>query len=202
MNPQQQRIGIMVLAGIFGVMVLIGLGIALFQSQKGKVITTITPNDAIVKLDGREVKGDDTHFVDPGKHQFVITRQAFIEKKVDFEIKAGETQTMELFIVPDETAGLEWVKQNPEQAMQLDGFMSNEYNANADRVYKGNQILSALPIIDGTFRIDQGFSKTGRDFALYIQANDQEARTAAIETLKYLGYDPSAFEIIYTTPGQ
>ena len=200
MNPQQQRIIIMTLAGLFGLIVLIGVGWTIFQSQRGKVVTTITPHDATVKLDGREVKGNATHFIEPGKHQFVISRTAFVEKKVDFEIKAGETKNIDLFIIPDEAAGLEWVKQNPEEASALDGRVSQEYTQESERVFSSNQILSQLPITDTGFRIDHGFSKTGRDFALYIQSADEAGRVAALETLKYMGYDPANYEIIYTTP--
>lgn len=200
MTPKQQRIVIFVLAGIFSVLVLIGLGFAVFQSTKGRVdIVALTPSDATVTLDGNKVEKG-THYVDPGKHTFVVSRTAFTEKKIDFEIKAGETQTFDLYIFPEGGAGLEWVKQNPDQASVLDGYYSNEYEQEANRVYDNNQILSELPLIDGTFRIDHGLSKTGRDFALYIQAADQEGRTAALETLKYMGYNPDNFEIIYVTP--
>jgi len=200
MNPQKQRIVLMVLAGIFGLLVLIGVGLTIYQSQKGKVVTTITPHDATVKLDGREIPGNGTQFVEPGRHEFVITRTAFVEKKIPFEIKAGETQNFDLFIVPDENAGLEWVKQNPNEAMELDGRMSQEYIEEGERLFASHQILSELPIVDRLFRISHGTSKTGKDFALYIQASDQEGRTAALETLKYMGYDPVNYEIIYTQP--
>lgn len=200
MTPQQQRIIIIVLASLFGLLVLIGLGWTIFQSQKGKVvIVSITPTDATVKLDGNNIQKG-THYIDPGTHKFVISRTAFTEKTIDFEIKAGETQNFDLYIFPDGGAGQEWTKQNPDEAAALDGYFSREYEQEAERVYDANQILSALPIIDGTFRIDHGVSKTGRDFALYIQASTSEDRTAAIETLRYLGYTPESFEIIYTTP--
>lgn len=200
MNSQQQRIIIMVLAGIFGLMVLIGIGYAIFQSQKGKVTYNVTPKDATVKLDGRTIPGEGTELVEPGKHQFVISRPAFTEKKVDFEIKAGESKGFDLFVIPDETAGLEWVKQNPEEASELDGKVSQEYLQEADRITNSNQIFKDLPIIDRTFRINHGRSEKGNDFALYIQASDQAGRDDALATLLYLGYDPKNFEIIYVTP--
>lgn len=202
MTPERQRIIIMALAGIFGILMLIGLGFTIFRSQQGKVVVNaITPNDATVKLDGTDVKAG-THYVTPGKHQFVLTRAAFVEKKIDFEIKAGETKGFDLYIVPDEDAGLEWLKQNPDEGMILDGYVSNAYEEDAQRVYTNNQILHELPITETNFRIDHGVSKKGGDFAIYIQAEDDAGRVAAIETLKYLGYDPDKFEIIYTAPAQ
>jgi hypothetical protein len=201
MKPEQQRIIIMVLAGIFGIMVIIGVGYAIYQSQKGKITYNTTPKDAIVKLDGQEVPGSGTKLVEPGKHQFVITRSAFVEKKIDFEIKAGESKGFDLFIIPNDNAGLEWVKQNPEEASELDGKVSNEYIETAERITNSHQILKDLPIAEATFRINHGRSEKGNDFALYIQAADQAGRDDALATLDYLGYDPKNFEIIYTTPG-
>ena len=200
MNPQQQRIIIMVFAGIFGLMVIIGVGFAIFQSQKGKVTYNVVPKDSTVKLDGRQVAGAGTEFVDPGKHQFVITRPAFVEKKVDFEIKAGESKGFDLFVVPDEGAGIEWVKQNPEEASELDGKVSQEYIQESERITSSHQIFKDLPIIDSTFRINHGRSEKGNDFALYIQASDQTGRDNALATLQYMGYDPKNFEIIYVAP--
>jgi len=201
MNQQQQRILIMIFAGLFGLLILIGVGLTIYNSQKGKVvITSIAPQDATVKLDGKDIKKG-THYIEPGKHQFVMSRAAFTEKKVDFEIKAGETKGFELYIRPvDDNAGVEWEMQNPDEASEIDGYSSREYERESQRVFTDNQILSELPIMDSTFRIDHGFSKTGRDFALYIQAADDAGKTAALETLKYLGYDPDKFEIIYTQP--
>lgn len=201
MSPQKQRLIIMILAGFFGLLIIIGVAITLFNSQKGKiVIRDIAPHDATVKLDGNELK-EGTHYVEPGKHQFVISRAAFNEKKFDIDIKAGETQGFDLYITPvDDSVGVAWAEQNPEEAMKIDGYGSAEYNRESERVFDNNKILSQLPIIDRGFRIDHGFSKQNRDFALYIQSADEEGKAAALLTLESLGYDPKNFEIIYTQP--
>ena len=200
MSPQQQRILIMLAAGLFGLLIIIGVGLTIYNSQKGRVnIAALTPADATVKLDGREVKKG-THYVEPGKHQFVISRAAFYEKKVDFEIKAGETQNFDLYIIPDENAGVDWALQNPDEASVIDGYSSREYERESNRVFESNQILSEIPILGTGFRIDHGFSKTGRDFALYIQSTDEAGKQAALDTLSVMGYDPKNFEIIYTQP--
>gem|GEM_PF-4933586 len=201
MNPQKQRLLIMILAGVFGLLILIGVGFTIFTSQKGKVIIVkILPHDATIKLDGREVKTG-IHYVNPGKHQFVITRAVFKDKTVNFEIKASESQNFELYTRPiDDSAGAAWAQQNPEEAREIDGYDSRAYEENARRVFDSNQILSELPILDNQFRIDQGFSKTGKDFALYIQTTDDAGKAAALDTLRTMGYDPNKLEIIYTTP--
>jgi hypothetical protein len=201
MSPQKQRLIIMLLAGFFGLLIIIGVAITLLNGQKGKVvIRDITPHDATVKLDGNVV-GKGTEYVEPGKHQFVLTHPAFKEKKVDFEIKAGETQGFDIWSVPlDDSVGRAWLEQNPEEAMKIDGYGSAEYIRESERVFDNNAILSELPIIDRGFRIDHGFSKEGRDFALYIQSADEEGKQAALDTLEYMGYDPKNFEIIYTQP--
>lgn len=200
-NPQKQRLAIMILAGFFGLLIIAGVAMTIFNNQQGKiVIRDITPLDSTVTLDGNSIKKG-THYIKPGKHQFVINRAVFTEKKIDFEIKAGETQGFDLFITPlDDTAGEQWALQNPEEAYKIDGFASERYMNESARVFDNNKILSELPIIDRGFRIDHGFSKQGRDFALYIQSADEEGKNAALETLSSMGYDPKNFEIIYTQP--
>lgn len=200
MNQQKQRLLIMIFAGIFGLLILVGVGFAIFQSQKGKVvIAKLTPQDATVKLDGAEIKKG-THYVEPGKHKFEISRTAFKNRTQEFEIQAGETQNFDLYTAPDGDAGLQWAEQNPEEASELDGYMSREYEAASQRIVDSNEIFKDLPIMDAGFRIDHGLSEKGRDFALYIQSDDDAGKQAAIDTLVYMGYDPTKYEIIYTKP--
>jgi hypothetical protein len=199
MTPQKQRLLIMVAAGFFGLLIIIGLIFTLWQGQQGKVIIKdVTPSDSTMKLDGQEIKKG-THYITPGKHQFVVTRQVFKDQTVDFEIKGGETREFEFFLFSDESAGLEWVKQNPEEAAKLDGEMSRRYEEAVDNTTK-YEIMNDLPILDRYFRIDKGLSEKGNDFALYIQSGSEEGKAAALETLEYMGYDPKNFEIIYTQP--
>jgi hypothetical protein len=199
MSPQKQRLIIMILAGFFGLLIIVGLIITFMRSQQGKVtIKDVTPSDSVMKLDGQEIKKG-THYITPGKHQFVVTRQVFKEQKIDFEIKGGETREFEFFLFSDESAGLEWNLQNPEEAAKLDGEMSRRYEEAVDRSTK-YEIMNDLPIIDRYFRIDKGLSEKGNDFALYIQSGTEEGKADALATLEYMGYDPKNFEIIYTKP--
>jgi len=199
MTPQKQRLIIMILAGFFGLLIIVGLIFTFMRSQQGKlVIKDVTPSDSVVKLDGQEIKKG-THYITPGKHQIVVTRQVFKEEKVDFEIKGGEAREFEFFLFSYESAGLEWVKQNPEEAAKLDGEMSRRYEEAVDKSTK-YEIMNDLPILDRYFRIDKGLSEKGNDFALYIQSGSEEGKAAALETLEYMGYDPKNFEIIYTQP--
>ena len=197
MTPQQKKLVIFVLSGIFGILVIASIALAIFQSQQGKVTYTSLPGDITLRLDGKDIPTNGTMFVAQGKHEFIATRRAFDEKKIPFEIAKGETKNFDIYIFPNGDAGLDWVEQNPGEASALDGIVSNEYNNRATSVRDNNPILEILPIIDGSFRIDQGLSKTGKDFALYVQFGNEESKNAALATLRYFGYDPENFEIIY-----
>lgn len=187
-------------AAVFGLMVIVGIFFAYQQSQMGRLITASTPSDLTLTLDGKQIAPSGQIFIEPGKHELLAQRRAFTERKIEFEIAKGETKEMTIYIFPEGGAGEEWAKQNPEEASELDGFISNDYEQKTEEAFEANPILEKLPIVDRTFRIDQGISPTGKQFALYIQAADQEARDSALATLRYYGFDPAIYEIIYVTP--
>lgn len=184
----------------FGAMILLAIFFWYQQSQMGRVVTAATPTDLTLMLDGKPIAATGQIFVTPGKHELFATRRAFVDKKIEFEIAKGETKEITVFLLPDGSAGEEWVKQNPDQASVLDGIISNDYEQQTEEAFDSYPILSDLPIIDRTFRINHGQSQTGKAFALYIQAGDQTGRDDALATLRYYGYDPADYEIIYTTP--
>ncbi len=199
MNKQQKFI-LIGAAAAFGLMILLSVFFWYQQSQMGRVVTAATPNDLTLTLDGKPITATGQVFVSPGKHELFATRRAFTDKKIEFDIAKGETKEITVFLLPDGNAGLEWVKQNPDQASELDGIISNDYENQTEQAFNDYPILSDLPIVDRTFRISHGESKTGKAFALYIQAGDQTGRDDALATLRYYGYDPALYEIIYTTP--
>lgn len=196
----KQRLIIVLGAIFFGLMVIVALFFAYQQSQMGRLVTASTPKDLTLTLDGKQIAPTGQIFIEPGSHELVATRSAFKEKRIPFDIAKGETKEITVFIFPEGGAGQEWVRQNPNEASELDGIISNEYEATTSNAFNGNQILRQLPMIDKTFRIDHGLSKTGREFALYIQATDQAAREDALATLQYYGFDPAQYEIIYLDP--
>ncbi|HVI68832.1 MAG TPA: hypothetical protein VM581_00050 [Magnetospirillaceae bacterium] len=202
MSPKQQRFLIICATVLFGLMVIVAIFFAYQQSQMGRVVITSTPTDLTLTLDGKPIAPTGQVFVSPGKHELVASRSAFTAKTIEFDIAKGEKKEIPVFLLPEGAAGLEWVKQNPDQASALDGLISNEYEEKTQKVFADNKILQKLPIVDRTFRIDHGISKTGKQFALYIQATDQAGRDDALATLRFYGYDPAAYEIIYTNPNQ
>lgn len=200
MTPKRQKQLLIGAAVLFGLFVVVGLFFAYQQSQMGRLITASTPTDLTLTLDGKQIAPTGQVFVNPGKHELFAKRTAFGERKIEFDIAKGETKEITVYIFPEGAAGQEWAKQNPDQASVLDGFISNDYEEKTEKVFNDNTILEKLPIVDRTFRIDHGMSQTGKQFALYIQAADQAARDDALATLRFYGYDPALYEIIYTTP--
>lgn len=199
MNKRQLLIAAAI---FFGLLVIAALFFTYQQSQMGRLVTASTPKDLTLLLDGKPIAPTGQVFIEPGKHELTASRAAFGEKKIPFEIAKGETKEITVYIFPEGGAGEEWVKQNPDAAAALDGFVSNEYENEVQQVFSAHPILQRLPIIDRTFRISQGVSNTGRDFALYIQAADQGGRDDALATLKFYGHNPADFEIIYINPNQ
>lgn len=199
MNKKQKFLLIGAAVG-FGLMIILSIFFWHQQSQLGRLVTAATPDDLTLTLDGKPIAPTGQVFIEPGKHELFATRRAFKDKRIEFEIAKGETKEITVFILPDGGPGLEWVKQNPDQASELDGIISNDYEDQTQQAFDSYPILSDLPIVDRTFRISHGKSETGKAFALYIQAGDQTGRDDALATLRYYGYDPADYEIIYTTP--
>ncbi len=199
---KKQKLVLIGFSILFVIMVAVGIYFAAVQSQMGRVMTDVTPADSTLKLDGKEIPISGQTYVTPGKHELTASRDAFTSKTTTFEIAKGEAKSFNMYLLPDGSAGEQWLKDHPEQAYKIDGLIGKEYTELGEKVTAANKILQDLPIIDGTFRIDQGASKTGKDFALYIQAADQTGRDNALATLKLYGYEPSFYEIIYVTPDQ
>lgn len=198
MNRNQKLI--LIIGVIFVVMIAIGLGGAYMQSQQGKVIITTVPNDSTVTLDGKTINNNGPVYIQPGKYTIKASRNLFRDQSKDFTIKAGETQSVQFYLLSDGDAATQWLSDHPDQASAIEGYYGAQIENKGTALYNNNTILSQLPVIDATYRIDYGNSQKGGQFALYIQAADQSGRADALDWMRTYGFDPTKYEIIWVDP--
>jgi hypothetical protein len=204
MDTHQRRF-IFIAGGIFIALIVVSLLFFFLQSRMGRLIVTLVPNDGTVTVDGKPIAANGTTFVAAGKHTIVAHRDYFVDQKQDFTISSGENKAFSFYLLTGGSGpGLEWLKQHPDQASEIEGYYGQQIEQQSNKLYNNNPILSQLPILDTDFRIDYGLSKKNpkdpQAFALYVQATTQDGRDHALLTLQYFGYDPAKFEIIYVDP--
>jgi len=198
----KQRTLIVIAASIFSTIVVVAFALFLVQSRLGKLITVAFPTDLTLTLDGKNIAATGTTFVEPGDHTLSATRGGFKEQKQSFTIKSGQTQTFSFYLLVDDQAGADYLQKHPNEAAAIEGVQSKEFDQQSNALFNNNAILTQLPIIDNTFRIDYGVSqkKPPTAFALYIQVSDQQGRNDAKDWMVTNGYDPQKYEIIYVDP--
>lgn len=201
MNSIQRRV--LIVVAIIIPIAFIAWGI--IEATTSRVTVDAVPYDMELRLDGKQVPayGGPVRMA-PGSHEFVAKRNGFGERTIKFDIKAGENKDMQVYLYPNSAEGEKWLKENPEQATKLEGETGKQLREQSSQRTIKYPILEQLPVIDPTFRIDYGVSKKNPDdpssVALYIQALDQEGRNNAIDWIRYNGYKPEDYEIIYVTP--
>lgn len=153
---KKQRIILIVAVVIFVIMIAIGLGGSVLQSQMGKLVVTSIPDDSTVTLDGKPIKSNGTTYTQPGKHTIKATRNQFKDQTQNFSIVSGETKAFNFYMLSDGDAGHQWLKDHPDQASAIEGYYGTQIFNKATALYENNVILQQLPVIDNTYRIDYG----------------------------------------------
>jgi hypothetical protein len=199
---KNQRLIIITAVAIFVGLIVFSLGTTYLQSQKSKLVIKSVPDDSKVTLDGKSINNNGTVYVPPGKHTIKATRNAFKDQSQDFTIKSGESKDINFYMLSDGDAGRKWLADHPDKASEIEGYYGELITNKANNIYQNNPILQQLPVIDRTYRIDFGVSKKTPpgDYALYIQAADQDGRADALDWMKVSGYKPSNYEIVWVDP--
>ena len=138
----------------------------------------------------------------PGKHKLKITHSGFADYEKMFLVDANNENIVAVGLTPNSSEGKTYKSQNQDEFLQMEGFVSKQFNSEGKTIIEKYPILSNLPYTaDATYRIDYGVSKKYPDdkyaVAIYIGANTPQARQIALWQIIQMGYDPTDFEIIF-----
>lgn len=176
----------------------------LYQSSKNKELTAsialeVVPDGAKSTINGRGVR-EGTTKLKPGVAEIIISKKGFETIKQTVVLKDGEPRYFGFALVSNSASTADWYDKHPEDAKKAEGISSRNYDESSAMASQQEPFLMELPYISGDeeFRIDYGLRLSADNQAtIYISANTQEAKNAALLWIKSLGYDPSKMNIVY-----
>ncbi|HEX6462243.1 MAG TPA: PEGA domain-containing protein [Candidatus Saccharimonadales bacterium] len=198
---------IIVIITIVGAALLAVISWQLYQTSKmGTLTLTVTPKDAIVRIDGRQVATWESTRLTPGSHKLEISRDDFVTQAFTVEVAGGKTTTKEITLQANsDKAAADWQSQHQAESLRGEAEAGKAITEGGAKVTADNPILNRLPYATSTFRIDFGVSEKHPNdpnaVALYITADGEAGKSHALAWMRSQGYDPSSLEIIYKQGG-
>ena len=170
-------------------------------------VQSTVPNDPNVTIDNQKVNSSGKVAVKPGQHTVVAKRNGFEDKSVSVTVKTGETQTVTLLMTPNGDAGYQWLRDHPDAAVEYEAQQSQQYIQNSTDTTNKNPLISYLPEIRPTWRIDYGKSKAHPNdptaVAIIITYGGADIdKQNALQWIKDQGFNPDNYEIIFQLPPQ
>lgn len=204
----QLRKAIYVLAGVAALGLVIWVFVLGLQSKDRTAIIEIqsaVPTDAKVTIDGNGVGSKSKNDVTPGKHTMVAKRDGFEDKTQEIEVKQSETKIIRLLMTPNSEVGYDWLRSHPDLAVEYESIVGQEYNKAAQKATAANPLISYLPEVHPTWRVDYGKSvahpNDPKALAVIITTGGSDlAKQQALDWIKSQGFNPDAYEIIYKVP--
>lgn len=178
--------------------------VAIYQNSRNKelsasIVLEVVPSGAKSTINGRGVR-EGTTKLKPGIAEVVITKKGFETARQTVVLKEGESKYLGFVLVSNSPSTADWYQKHPEDAKRAENLSSLNYDQVSSDDVKETPFILKLPFIssDEQFRIDYGQSDTdSNQIVIYISANSQEARNAALEWIRSVGYDPSTLNIVY-----
>ncbi len=199
MNNLQQRyvnIGL-----IIGLLCSIGLfGYALTRPQANTEVRLV-PNDAVLILDEKTEVKEGTLYVPAGEHRIKASRDGF--KTVEQTFTTSETSAVKVVfsLVPNSDVGTAYLKEHPDEQIEREEISGEKYNQGVSNLIRNYPIVGILPHNGEGFGVHYGQSQSNPEnsskIALYIELRTLVYKDRALDWIRYSGYDPADYEIIY-----
>jgi hypothetical protein len=196
-------IGILLIIGIVGYLVIESL-----QNRDKTAaldIQSAVPNDINVTVDDSKVVSNGIVHVKPGPHTIIAQRNGFAGKKQTVSVKTGETKTVRLLLTPNGPAGHDWAASHPDQFLEYEAQAGKQFDQNSKNLTQRYPLISHLPEIHPTWRIDYGESPEHPNNPNYVaitilySGNDIDKQNA-LDWIRTQGFNPDDYQIIYQTP--
>ncbi|MDF2460829.1 MAG: hypothetical protein K0S68_232 [Candidatus Saccharibacteria bacterium] len=188
--------------------ILLTIGIGIFQTiasfNDGLLDITVSPTDARIKIDGKGSAKPGKISLAPGEHTLEVTRKGYASKTLKIKITSGNvtTEGVQLTVSDPAAVAKENAELNKNDVTEQEGVAGKIVNEQGAKIAAENPLITKLPFYGADFNIDVGKSEKypndGTAVAIYITAITDEGRTHALNWIKAQGYDPAAYEIIYS----
>jgi hypothetical protein len=170
-------------------------------------IQSVVPNDPTITIDGQKVKANGDTAVTPGKHTLVAKRNGFADKTQEVEAKNGQPATVRLIMTPNSQVGYDWLREHPDQAVEWEGQVGQQFDQNSRNTTNRNPLISYLPEIRPTWRVDYGKSEKHPDDPSAVQiiityGGADIDKQNALQWIKDQGFNPNDYEIKFQLPPQ
>ena len=190
---------LVIAVGVLLIVLLTAL-IYLKLRPNAELIVVAAPSQATLRLDGKKIQNG-ARGIRTGKHKIELSLEGFETKTQEFEISAGETQSMNLYLV-GENEDYSHYLQN-EEDIKLLGLIGDETAKQvASDYWAAKSILEILPITlvgddgESSSRLESG-EDCARSYCLKITDQGEALKEKMLERIKSLGFDPDDYEIQY-----
>ena len=193
-----QRIKLIaIIAGAVAI-VLIGFGFInlLLRSGKTEVNIVVYPEDSKVTINDQP-SATGTIFLEPGEYTFKANHSGWKEAVVTQTI-TNEPATISLLPEPETTEALEWINNNTRSSLDREAVVGRIKDEEGRALYEDKQYTFDLPYTGPDYEITYNETdQSPNGIEVLIIATAPSARTAALDYLRGLGYDPSVMYIKY-----
>ena len=195
MNQRLNSIGMGVLVVGAGILLLT----LLFRPQANTDIQA-SPEAAQITVDGKNNKGGGQRLV-PGTHTITASFGGFSTEKQTITVpKTGSVKVI-LLLEPSSDIGRTYLANHQGEQQRRETLGGTMHNNTVSTLRTTYPILDLLPHTGRGFSIDYGASENTPDdphtMALYITVPTLGTEQRALNWIRYSGYNPSDYEIIY-----
>ena len=164
---------------------------------------TSVPGDLRLTVDGQPVAQNGRTTIKTGDHTLVASRPGFADQSRSFSVSKGETARFAFYLAANSDEGRQWYRDHPDAAQEKEGDGSRRYDEQSEKNTARYPMVTKLPYIGKSFRIDYGVSKASpRDASkvgIYVKEFAPGGREKALEWMRQNKFDPADYEIIFST---
>ena len=186
-----------------GVILILSVTTSTRYSKMGQLTTQVIPNDSTLRLDGKKIGGNRMVRISPGSYTLTVSRSGFTSKIRKITIKKDQKQSLNFVLDPNSEEGLKWSRDHPKETAKGEGIVSKEVTGKMEGSAKRNPIITRLPIVGSTWRIDYSASQKHPDdptaVTIIIKSYDEAAKAEALDWMKTYNFNPADYDIVYAS---
>jgi hypothetical protein len=195
MNQRLSSIGMCVLVVGAGIFLL-----TLLLRPQANIDIQASPEASQITVDGKNSKGGGQRLL-PGTHTIAASFGGFSTEKQTVTVPKNGSIKVILLLEPSSEIGRTYLSNHQSEQQRRETLGGTEHNNTVSSLRTTYPILDLLPHSGRGFSIDYGASQKTPDdprtMALYITVPTLGTEQRALNWIRFSGYNPSDYEIIY-----
>jgi PEGA domain len=189
-------------------LLLLNFGYNLWQSKtKGTLIVEAGPPDLTMTLNGKQYGSPGKLYVSEGTYDLVFTRKEFSTYKTSVTLTKGNKETVLVALYATTAAGREYLEKHRDVQAKIEKIAGKIDAKATNELLQKYPLISVLPTTQavggaGKFTIDYRVNSTSNGVQspeITVTYDGQQTKDAAIEWIKFRGFDPSKYTINYVS---